>query len=708
MSKKATPPAAAATAGARPRWRRAWAAIALVAITVVAYLPALRAGFIWDDPDYVINNANLRSLDGLRQIWLVPRSLPQYYPMVHTTFWAEFQLWDLSAPGYHAVNIALHATSAVLLWLLLRKLDVPGAWLAVAIFAVHPVHVESVAWVTERKNVLSLSFYLGAFLAYAKGSGFRAQGSGEAAEDGDSIAQPLAAGQRPRAPSSNDETLDRNVPHGSRGAASTARRAGALPRGYRFWYGLSLALFVAALLSKTVTCSLPAAILLVAWWKKGRLTWRYDVLPLVPFFAIGVAFAMWTAWLEREHVGATGAEWAFSAADRFLIAGRAVWFYAYKLVAPVNLAFIYPRWTIDDHAPLQYAFPIAAAALVLVLFVLRHRIGRGPLVAVLLFGGTLLPALGFFNLYPMRYSFVADHFQYHASLGLIVLIAAMLIRVSGKPAVVAAVVIPVLIILTMRQATIYRDVETLWRDTLAKNPESWMVHTNLGHALVARGERLERSGAAAGAHRLFDEATGHYERALELAPHLPEPHWNVGVSLAIRGRPDEALAQFDEAIRLSNDTLPQARFSRGNVLRERGDVAGAMAEYARAVEIKPDYAEAHYNLAVLLEREGRLDEAIAHYERAVANALDYEDAHYNLANAMRARRRFDEALVHYSQVLRINPRRADAATNLGATFFDMGRYDDAARAFRAALSIDPTLVPARRGLAAAQQRGGRG
>jgi tetratricopeptide (TPR) repeat protein len=315
-------------------------------------------------------------------------------------------------------------------------------------------------------------------------------------------------------------------------------------------------------------------------------------------------------------------------------------------------------------------------------------------VAVLFFGGTLLPALGFFNLYPMRYSFVADHFQYHASLGLIVLIAAALTRLAKKPAVVAAVVLPVLAILTMRQATIYRDVETLWRDTLAKNPDSWMVHANLGDALA-------RKGNADGAFRS-------YQRALELAPHLPETHWNVGVGLALRGEHVAALREFDEALRLSEngDSFPQARHSRGNVLLEQGKVDEAKAEFERAVAQKPGLAEAHFKLGFIAEQQGRTDDAIRHYTNAVTHRMDFDEAHYNLANVLLSARRFDEAMVHYSQSIRINPTRAEAHANLGAAFLQTGRLDDAIRAYQTALSINPGLTPAQRGLAAALQRRG--
>ena len=228
----------------------------LVAATMIAYQPVWHAGFIWDDDDYVINNPTLRSLAGLRQIWCHLAATPQYYPLVHTSFWLEYHLWGLNPPGYHIVNVLLHALAAILLWRLLARLRLPGAWLAAAIFALHPVAVESVAWVTERKNVLAAVFYFAAALAYLRITG-------EAADGGKQI------------------------------------------RGSLRWYFLSLALFVAALLSKTVACSLPAAMLLAIWWKRGRIAGR-DVWSLLPFFAAGMAMGLMTSWLERIHVGARG------------------------------------------------------------------------------------------------------------------------------------------------------------------------------------------------------------------------------------------------------------------------------------------------------------------------------------------------------------------------------------------------------------------
>ena len=328
-------------------------------MTVLAYLPTLRNGFIWDDDQYITGDATLRSLDGLRRIWLEPGAVPQYYPLTFTTFWIQYHLGGAQPFGYHLVNVLLHSAGVVLLFLVLRRLRLPGAWMAAAIFAIHPMQVESVAWATERKNLLAGLFFFAAFLAYLQA---------EPADDADS---PARIRWRP--------------------------------------YLASLGLFAGALLSKSVACSLPAVLLLVIWWRRGNVG-RRTALRLAPMFAVGIAMAAMTVWMERHHVGAQGREFALSFLDRCLIAGRALWFYAQTLLWPHRLTFIYPRWSINAHIWWQYLFPVAALAVIVGLYAARERFGRGPLVATLCYVGSLAPALGFIDVYPMRYSFVADHF----------------------------------------------------------------------------------------------------------------------------------------------------------------------------------------------------------------------------------------------------------------------------------------------------------
>ena len=315
---------------------------------------------------YVTQNPALHDVDGLRRIWFDTTATLQYYPVVHSVFWVQYHLWGLQPLGYHLINVLLHIVGALLLWRIMTCLNFPGAWLVAAIFALHPVEAESVAWVTELKNVLSAVFYFSAGLCYLHFAGLA-------------------------------------------GDCAAARR--------RYYYAAALVLFVGALLSKTVTCSLPAALALVVWWKKDR--WLKELYPLAPFFLVGIALGLASAWFERHQVHAQGGDWSFTFADRILIAGRAMWFYPGKIFWPSPLTFIYPRWVIAASVWWQWLFPAGALVVVGGLWAARRRIGRGALVAVLFFGGTVLPALGFANVYPMRFSFVADHFQYLASLGMI-------------------------------------------------------------------------------------------------------------------------------------------------------------------------------------------------------------------------------------------------------------------------------------------------
>ncbi len=346
-------------------------AVVIVLMTVICYVPAMRGGFIWDDDENVTRNMVLRSWSGLAEIWTNPRSTQQYYPLTHTSFWIQYQLWDLNPFAYHLANIFLHSLNAIILWFVLRRLSVPGAWFAAAVFAVHPVHVESVAWITERKNVLSGAFYFASMLAYIRFAG-----------------------------------LDD------------------LPKVPRY-YWLALGLFVCALLGKTATATLPAALLILLWWKRDRLTLR-DILPLIPLFILGIGMGLLTGHLEKHHVGAVGEEWNIPIINKILIAGRIPWFYAGKLIWPAPLIFNYPRWHINPLDIWQYIYPIGVIVLIVFLWVLRNIIGKAPLAAVLYFGATLVPALGFFNVYFMRYSYVQDHFQYLASVGVIALISGLL------------------------------------------------------------------------------------------------------------------------------------------------------------------------------------------------------------------------------------------------------------------------------------------
>jgi tetratricopeptide (TPR) repeat protein len=643
-----------ATAPLPPLWRSfPWLpAVGLFLLVVIVYIPSMTNGFIWDDPQYVVDNPTLKSADGLWQIWTDPTSLPQYYPMVHTTFWIEARLWRTdTAPGYHVDNILLHALAAVLLWRALALLKIPWPLLVAAIFALHPVMVESVAWVTERKNVLSLVFYLLAFHAYFQ-SGL--------------LDIPEAAGVHPR-------------PH---------------PRA---WYIASLVLFLLALFSKTVTCSLPAAMLLIVWWKRGSLRWR-DVRPLLPMFFLGLILSQVTSYLEHTQVGAAGPDFNWSPVDRLLIAGHALCFYAVKLLWPHPLIFMYPKWNLHLDRGWQFIYPAIAGAVLLGLWIARRWIGRGPLTAMLFFAGTLVPALGFVNVYPMRYSFVADHFQYLASIGVIVLIVACLeriVRSSGVPqlwlrALVAIVILAPLAWLTWQQQGIYQSPKTLWENTIAQNPNCWMAHVNLASAF-----KEEKN---------YTAALAETKRGLQLAPNEADTNYDYGVALALQEKWPQATQQFQRAIACDPKCAPAWSYLARVLWEHGGDTpesqTRALEAAQRALLIRPTMGDAHYVLARVDEFQNDLPAAISEYNKVLAvNDKDFH-AHYNLGNCLLATDRPGEAAGEYLQVLNHDSRDAAAWTNLGVAYRKVGRVSDAITCFDRALSINPNLRPARGNLAA--------
>jgi len=616
------------------RYARRLGAAALMALVLIVYIPVIRtSGFIWDDPQYITGNPLLRTLPGLAAIWIHPTALPQYYPLVHTTFWIEYHLAGLNPRLYHIDNILLHGLACILLWRALARIGAPAAWLAAAIFAVHPVNVESVAWASERKNVLSLVFYLLSLHAY------------------------LAFSQQYRARD----------------------------------YWLALAFFVAALLSKSVTCSLPAAILLIVYWHNGRVR-RLDVLPLIPFFILGMVMACVTATLEKQHVGASGAEWNFTFVDRCLIAGRALWFYAGKLIWPHPLIFIYPRWVGMSffQSPWLVVYPISALAVILGLWLLRRKIGRGPLVAVLFFAGTLLPALGFINLYPMRYSFVGDHFQYHASIGLIVLAAAGLRYLRLIP---CAAVLAVLGSLTWLQSPIYKNQFELWKETSVQNPNSWMVWGNLGDEYAALANRPGISQKDRDQYRAEERAC--YQRLYDLAPEQPTAHLDRGFIKEYDGDLAGAKNEFDEAIKLEPD-FAIAMNSMGMLLMRENEPDAAMAYYRKAIAIDPGYAEARVHYGDVLLSQGDHDGAFDQYSEAASRRPDNVEAQFKLANMLLTEKnRPDLAIPHYAAAVYSDPNRADVRTNLAAALMSLGRFDEARQQCQIALQIDPNLPQAR-------------
>ena len=604
----------------------------LLLVLLAAYSPALHGGLLWDDDAHVTKPA-LRSLEGLGRIWTELGATQQYYPLLHSAFWLEHLLWGDAVTGYHLINLLQHAAAAWLVILLMRRLELPGAELAACLFALHPVAVESVAWISEQKNTLSAVLFLGAALFYLD--------------------------------------FDR----------SRRRRT----------YALALGLFVLALLTKTVTATLPAVLLVLFWWQRGRLSLRQDVLPLVPWLALGLASGLFTAWVEHSLIGAQGAEFDLTTIQRGLLAGRALCFYFGKLLWPVDLVFIYPRWTLDPTVWWQYLFPAVTVLLGAVLL-RRARRQRGPLAVFLLYGGMLFPALGFLNVYPFLFSYVADHFQYLASLAVIVPAAGVLTRLTAAlPALARASLAAVLLLtlggLTWAQTRQYRDATTLYRTVLRANPDCWLAYNNLGNLASRSPDGL-------------DEAAAHYSNVIRLRPNFADGHFNLANTLAqFPDRRAEALAHYETALRLQPDHADASNHLGNLLARDPAQLLAAIACFEAALRSNPAFAEAHCNLGNALSRlSDRRTEALAHYAEAIRLRPDFTDAHYNLAVAYaRMPGRREQAMAAFTTVIRLQPDFAEAHFGLGVLLYEQPeRRAEADRHFDTALRLHPDWTAARR------------
>ena len=644
---------------------------ALAFLVIASYLPVFGAGFVWDDA-ILLETRVLRAWSGLWNIWFSPGDIPReahYWPVVYTSFWLEHKLWGLAPLGYHTVNLLLHLVNVLLIWRLLERLAAPGAWVVAAVFAVHPLHVESVAWVIERKDVLSGLFYLTAALTWI-------------------------------------------------GFVETPRRGR---------YLLALGLFTAGLLSKSIVVTLPAALLVWHWWRAGRVT-RTDVTRLAPFFAVALVVTAFdlSFYTSREPLALD-----YSLVDRALIAARALWFYAGKLLWPAELAVIYPLWDIDAADPLAWTYVLAAVALAAVLWLARFRLGRGPFAGALFFAVTLSPVLGFVDYGYMQFSLVADRFQYLAGLGVLaVLLGAAAVGAerlpAGARAGAAGVLVAVLALLgtlTWRQAGIYRDGATFFSHVIARNPDARYAHLNLMAALADAG-RYEEALAAGrvGLERRPDDADGHSnlgrvlvllecfdeaEAALRTALELESRHLNalqnLGELLRKQGRHEEAIETYRRALDVDGELVP-GHAGLGMALFETGRYEDALAAIEEALAREPDapFAGELSLFAGRAARElGRQGAAGAHLRRAATLDPDATEPLLDLSGVLFAQDRGDEAEELLRRARELRPDDAATAHQAAEALRQAGRHDDAAAAYRDAMRIDPDFAPAHVGMGAA-------
>ena len=573
-------------------------AILLVVLTFITYIPVLRGGFIWDDDALITKNPMIKAGDGPYRLWFTTDA-PDYYPLTGSLWWLEWRMWGDNATGYHVVNVLLHAANAVLVWLILRRLKIPGAWLAGLVFAVHPVNVATAAWISEQKNTLSMLFGALALLFYLR----------------------FCEENRWR------------------------------------WYGFSLGAFLLALLSKSAVVMLPFVLLGCVWWLRGRIRWK-DCLCSAPFFVLSLVLGLLTIWFQYHRVLQGTLVRSDSFSTRLAAAGWVPWFYLYKAFLPLNLTVIYPKWQIDASRWIAYAPGALLVACFLVFWRKRRTWGRPLLFGLGCYVVMLFPVLGFFDQALYRYSLVADHWQYYSIAAAIALAVAAGDRVYRRMAnqhrqwgvVAAAVAVATLGAASWQRAGVYAADEKLWQDNVAKNPTAWMAYSNLGLNMEWAGDpeaavgyfeqALRINPDSADAHNNLalallqlgrtQAAVPHLEQALRINPDYADAHINLGNALFQLGRVPEAFSHYQRALRLDPDS-PLLHDDLGVALEKLDRVAEAIEQYETALRLDPDFAEAHNDLGNAFERQGKVREAMEQYEQALKLEPDLAAAQNALA-----------------------------------------------------------------------------
>lgn len=579
------------------KWIYLISAVIFIIVVFFIYWPSMNGSFIWDDDAYITANPLITAKDGFSRIWYSFDHPSQYFPMVYTVFKVEYNLWGFKSIGFHLVNVIIHIINTFLVWYVLSKLKIPGSWLAAIIFAIHPINVESVAWITELKNTMMMFFYLLSFMTWFK----------------------VIDGEK---------------------------------NGLKMWgfYLLSFFLFICSLFSKTTACTLPV-IMGIVLWTKNIPVFRKQWLTIIPYIIFGIMMGAVTIWWEQVR-GASANVLTLNYVERFLVAGKALCFYIEKMFVPFNFMFSYPLWKISWLKPLHYVWIILFSGFLFSIWFLRNKIGKGPCAALLFYAVTLLPVLGFISIYTFYYSYVADHYVYVACIGPFALFSSLVVKKWHQSnlqikRIITFFVICIIILLsiqTWRQSHIYKNYDTLWADTLKKNPRSLLANANMGTLYQERGD--------------IEQALKYYFKALEIYPDDYVMYYNVGSIFKVQGKLDEAVKCFE-----------------------------------RAIQILPTYATAHNNLANTLKLQGKTDEAIEHYKISIALQPKESKTYYNLANTYRIQGKNKEAITLYAKAAELEPSFVDARINLAYTLESNGQIKEAITQYQKVLDIDPNCVP---------------
>jgi tetratricopeptide (TPR) repeat protein len=620
-------------------------ALLIVGLTFWIYWPSLRGEFIWDDQWYITLNPLLPSPTGLAKIWFEPGSWVEYYPIEETVLWVQWHLFGTDTLGYHLTNVFLHLVSAFLVWNLLGKFGMRSAWVGGLIFAIHPVQVDSVAYICELKNTLSLPFFLLAMIAW----------------------------------------IDYD--------------AGQSKRDYR----RALLLFLAAMLCKITMAPFAAVILLYAWWKRGRIEWS-DIKNCAPFLLLAAILCFVTIGVgsvyERnghEPIATTPLDGPLS---RIAAAGMIATVYFSRCFLPIDIPLVYPQWRLHPHSPIQYLPWLLLAVVLSVFWSKRRTWGRHALLGLGFFLIILSPFVGFVPVSYMNFTWFMDHMLYIPIIGLIGLVVAGMegiyaqIPIAGRrvAVVVFALAVAATTCFSQAYAGLYVNEQVFWTHILQRNPTVWLAHANLG----AKFMELER----------FQDALAQEKEALLLRPNSADDFYNLAFSLEKLGREQDAQAAYHKAL-IFNPNNPKIYLNLGEMMRHDGKLADAEAEFRAGLKVSPDDASLCTDLAGILVQSGRGAEAIALYEKTLRLNPDYAQLQYDLGVTLLQAGRLPEAEEHLEAAVTLDPKIAAAHENLGATLAQLGRLSDAIDQFDAALQINSGLVAARNDLALALAQTGR-
>ena len=640
-----------------PRLQLAIGAAAIIVVVLVAYSPTFTAGYIWDDDVYLLENPQVTGSRPFWDIW-IGRPNMSYYPLTTACFWIEWRLWKDWSTGYHVVNILIHALGSILVWRLLRYMQFRGAWWAAMIFAIHPVNVESVAWVSELKNVLTLPFFLLSIWSYLR----------------------------------YDQSQS------------------------RAWYCISVAMFVVALCAKTAVVMLPLLLLVLLWWKHGKIA-PAQWLSTTSYFAISAFLGAVTLYFENTLPLVGPPVRPEGVLSRLAASAWAIWFYMYKAILPIHLSPIYPRWTVDPSSVMAWLPAIALIACLGTLLRLRKAWGRPLFTAALCYIVMLLPLLGFLNTGMFRMSLVTDHWQYFALIVPIIVIVSPWVRAQEARSLAfrrvgqytMVFVTAILGGLTWQYCHSFRDMESWARTAIAGNPQAGVAFANLGSVLARRGE-IEAAidcyqeavqkcpSDSLPAHtsltnlfwinRDFSNAVRHAAAAVELVPTDVEIRHKLAVGLWTIGQPAAALQHFEWIGQASPD-YPGIDAQTGLCWLAMGKPAQAISHLRQAVSRKPQNAEFHFDLATAFSACRRLDEAIEQYRTAIHLRPAYVEAHTNLAVLLAQSCLFDEAKSHYQQAIQLDPHNVIPRLGLARILSVEGHMDAAIEQYKVSVTAQP-------------------